>query len=540
MATNGRKNAALIYADMNRSTIGTRSYVNRELAGKPVLRRTVERLLSIDSLDTCVVFCPSDQVNAIASLVQGTAADVVGLKEPVFVNPYVKRRKWSLASWRGGIHEATVDDEFAATQEMVLCSRQRDIYTALAVPAEAVLIDGQLLQGLLEHHHQHVEQMRYTFSQAAPGLTCSAFRLDLLHELTLSKGHIGDLIAYHPDSPQPDFIMQESCYRVDSPLYLTPFRFLADNQRSFEALECLLAAENGRPVSAAQAITVIAPRLLQPGRLPAELEIEITTEPSLRIAGYPHGKIQHGRMSVNQFRQIVAGCQSYDDICLTLGGFGEPMAHPQLMDIIAIAKNAGIFAINIETDGRRLDDKMADMLLNSDVDVLSVFLDADSENLYRQVKGEGGFDELTARLEAFVEASNKVNGPQVVPHLVKTRQTMAEMERFYDRWLKTCGAAVIVGYNDFAGQIADQSVMNMCPPRRFPCRRLWRCLTIFADGTATICPQDFKAAHSLGNAFTISVEDLWSGETINALRQAHLKNDYGINPLCTHCKEWPR
>ncbi len=539
MATNGHKNAALLYADTQRSTIGTHSYICRELSGKPVLRRTLERLHNVTSLDEIIVFCPTDQVDAIMPLLQGTTAEVIGLNEAVPLNSYVKRRKWSLASWRGGIHEATVDDELAATQEMVRHLRQRNIYTALAVPAEAALIDAQLLNELLDHHHQHAETVRFTFTQAAPGLACSAFRLDLLHELTLTGGHIGDLIAYRPDAPQADFIMGDSCYRVDSALYLTPFRFLADNRRSFEMLGNLLAGENGHPVSASEAIAAVKPCLRQPGRLPAELEIEITSEPSLRIGGYPHGTVSRGPMSPDQFGQIVASCRPYDDICLTLGGFGEPLAHPQLKEIIAMAKAAGIFAINIETDGRRLDDNLANMLLNSGIDVLSVFLDADSEELYRQVKGQGGFDELAARLETFITASQKINGPQVVPHLVKTRRTMADMERFYDRWLTACGAAVITGYNDFAGQIHDQSVMNMCPPRRFPCRRLWRCLSILADGTATICSQDFKALYPIGSAFETGVEQLWNGDKLNQLRQEHLDNDYH-HPLCNLCKHWPR
>ena len=80
----------------------------------------------------------------------------------------------------------------------------------------------------------------------------------------------------------------------------------------------------------------------------------------------------------------------------------------------------------------------------------------------------------------------------------------------------------------------------MCPPKRFPCRHLWRCLTILADGTATMCGQDFKAAHPIGNAFTESVEDLWNSEKLNQIRQRHQNGEFGVNALCAQCKEWPR
>jgi spiro-SPASM protein len=235
-------------------------------------------------------------------------------------------------------------------------------------------------------------------------------------------------------------------------------------------------------------------------------------------------------------------CSDYDDICLTLGGFGEPLAHPQLLDMISAAKNAGIFGINIETDGRALHGELADALLESSVDTISVYLDADSDLLYRQVKGNDGFEAVVNQLETFQEKRNARDnkGPILVAHLVKTHQTMPEMEAFYDRWIRCCGCAVIVGYNDFAGQIEDHSVMNMAPPRRFPCRRLSHCMMILADGQVSICSQDFLFRHSIGNVFKNSVKELWQSEALEQLRKSHQDGNFAANPLCAKCKDWFR
>ena len=245
-------------------------------------------------------------------------------------------------------------------------------------------------------------------------------------------------------------------------------------------------------------------------------------------------------MNREQFEKIMADCTAYDDICLTFGGFGEPLTHPDLPAMTAAAKSAGIYGINIETDGLLLQGDLAEALLASPADIISVYLDADSSELYRAVKGRDAFTQAARNVEQFARHSTDSGGPLVVPHLVKTRETMPEMEAFYDRWIQCCGAAVIVGFNDFAGQIPDKAVMDMSPPRRFACARLWRTMTILADGKMTPCGQDFKGEHTIGNVLEQSVGELWRSEQMETLRQAHRQDNYQTHPLCAACKEWHR
>jgi len=543
--TNDKKNAAILYADLKRSVWGTRSYLTDRLAGRSVLERTISRLEQVNRLDEIIVFCPDEQQEQVRELIGQTAAIVKGLVEPVPVSKCMPGRKWAMNSWRGGIREASQFDEQAFTAEMVQYVREREIYTALSVAGEAVVVDPKLIDSLLEHHHEHGDAMRFTFTQAGPGLCGGAYRLDLLHELVLTRAYIGDLLRYDPATPHADYIVQECNYKVDPELYTTQFRYIADNQRSFLALERLIEKtdSNLENCNAKQIVASMEEHRRETDILPREVEIEITTEPSLRISGYPHRvdseHPKRQRMSLACFKKIVEQLGEYDDICLTIGGFGEPLSHPELMAMIEAAKAAGILGINIETDGRLLKGDLAEALSGSEVDVLSVYLDADSGELYHEVKGKNCFDEVVGQLEAFIEKTNDA-GPMILPHLVKTRQTMAQMETFYDRWLKKCGGAVIVGYNDFAGQIEDKSVMDMTPPQRLACRRLLHSISILADGGVTICGQDFMGSCTVGNVNEKSIKELWRSRELEELRAAHRQCNFGMNELCGKCKEWHR
>ena len=216
------------------------------------------------------------------------------------------------------------------------------------------------------------------------------------------------------------------------------------------------------------------------------------------------------------------------------------LLHPDLLAMIESAKKAGIFGINIETDGRSLTGELADALAESPVDCISVMLDANDKELYNTLKGEDCFDQVTANIESFLEKSTRHSGPLVVPHLIKTRATLDSMEDFYHRWLRKTGFAVITGHNDYAGQIENQSVMDMSPPNRRSCRRLFNKMTILSDASVPICDQDYLGQTSIGNVEKETVAAIWKGDAFEQLRNAHRKGRFNENKLCEKCKDWHR
>jgi len=542
--TTDKKNAAFLLADLDRSALGLRSRLADDLAGKCVLRRTLERLLQARQLHEIIVFCPTAQAQRVSALTAGLDVQLVGLEHPIPLSPHVRRRKWALASWRGGLREATVFDEQPVTPEMVLALRDRQVYTALAVPPEAVLLNPALVDGLIAYHHEHGQSMRFTFTQAPPGLIGCAYRLDLLHELVQARLGVGDLLAYDPDGPHGDYIVHECNFPVPRELATARLRCLADTARSFRLLDELYRRHGpgADDWDAVRLVATLGPLTAQLGPLPEEIELELNTAPSLRMPGYPHRRddLARGPLSADLCEKIARDAAACDDVCLTLGGCGEPLAHPDLPALIAAAHAAGIFALNIETDGQALAGPLADALADSPADTFSVFLDANTPELYARLKGADHFDRLVRQLEAFAARTRARGGPTLVPHLTKTADTLDEMEAFYDRWLRAAGAAVILGYNDFAGQIPDQAVMDMQPPCRFPCLRLARRLTILADGRATLCSQDFSGRYAFASAADHSLADLWRHPALDQVRLAHAAGNFTGNELCARCKEWHR
>ncbi|MBN1436433.1 MAG: SPASM domain-containing protein [Sedimentisphaerales bacterium] len=555
-----KKSAAVLYADQNRSTLGTQGRIAQILGDTAVLTRTIKRLEAVVGLNDILVFCPSEQEPLITELTEGTRATVCGLAQEVPVSKAIRKRKWSLRGWRGGLGASTQFDELPFTAEMVQILQERQIEVVISIAPEAVVVDPKLLSELLAHHKRNDETMRFTFSQTAPGLAGCVYRLDLVNNLVQVGEAVGALLTYKPESPEQDLVNHECTLRVAQELCTSPYRYLADTAREMEAMEAIAkaldqmehddqeqdetdtATEGSWGHDACRAIEVMAQEKEATERLPREIDIEINTERSLRIVDYPHSQLAGTReaMDIELFSKIVDDCSAYDDICLTIGGFGEPLAHRDLIGMIERAKSAGIFGINIETDGRLLEGELAEQLLAADIDVISVHLDADSAALYQQLKGENCFERVVNNIETFTAKAKAEGKITIVPHMVKMRATMAEMESFYDRWITICGAAVLTGFSDYAGQIADKAVMDMSPPNRWACERLSKRMTILADGTVCVCDQDFACKHVIGNVTQQSVEDIWRSKQWEQLRKEHASGVYSSCELCGKCRDWHR
>ena len=117
-----------------------------------------------------------------------------------------------------------------------------------------------------------------------------------------------------------------------------------------------------------------------------------------------------------------------------------------------------------------------------------------------------------------------------MPVFVKCRENLAEMEGWYDHWLRAVGTAVIEGPSDYCGMIPDVGLVDMSPPRRVGCRRLESRISVLCDGTMVGCEQDVLAQ---------TIREVWAGRALE-LRSDHAKGEWERHPLCGGCREWHR
>lgn len=539
---------AAIEADFERHPLGLPVRLEEALRGETVLRRTIRRLLAAERVASVHLVVEAAQAGRARSAVAGL--EVAVETHDAGIVPWrdliASGRKWSLDAWRGGIAGMTVFDEAINPWVLEALGRREGADGVVNVPAAAVLLDPALLDGLLEHFASVRDDVRMAFVQSAPGLAAPVYMPDLLGDLAKIAQPPGRTMAYRPGDPQRDMVMQPCFFSVDPAIMHATGRCLADAASACRRITGLIDALGESGLDAASVSRrLMARRFEEVADLPAEVEIELTTEDPLADSQLrPRGRAvgRRGPMSTGGFERLIEELARRDDIRVVLGGFGDPLMHPEWRRCVETCRRAGIFALAIRTPAVHLDDRAVAVLAENRVDVLNVLLDAHSPGTYRQVHGADHFDRVTANLERVLAGHQRTRKPWplVVPEMIKTRATLGEMEAFYDAWLSRTGAAVIAGPSAYAGQWPDLGVMQMAPPTRRPCERIFSRAMVLADGRVTVCDQDFRGEHAIGSVAGHCLSDLWTGARMESVRRAHLDAAYDAVPLCPTCDEWHR
>jgi spiro-SPASM protein len=540
------KTVALIDADLEKTPLGTRSRLADPLEGVPVLRRTVRQLAQVSRLSGITVVGPPDQVDSIAALLAQTPARVRprNIAEPGFRKLVRTARKWSLDGWRGGLGGSTALDEYIDPE---LCRQvgQAESADAVAVaPPGAALLDPHLTDALLTHAEQHEAESKLTFAQAPPGILPTVLRQELSAQLADHRVPPGWALAYKPDDPSIDLVFRTCNFPIGAAVRYAAGRLTADTARSFRDMELMLAHgtahdadDMGRWLQEARANDC--------GDLPREVEIELTTAdplPETRLRPRGARVPQRGPIGVDVVARLAATLAERDDDALVvLGGFGDPLLHPEFEAVLAALRSGGVYGISVTTTGQRLDDKALAALIRHRVDVVVFQLDAHTPDCYRAVNGgalEVATDALARLSQARADAQQAE--PIIVPQMTKSTRNVEEMDVFFDTWMRAQGWATIAGFSHFGGRLDDLTVVGMAPPRRRPCRRIMHRCVVLTDGTVTACDQDYAGDLPLGKLTEQSLGEIWTGSAARLLRKRHFDDQPQLAGLCGACEEWHR
>lgn len=542
---------AAVDVDLDRSPIGTDSRAATELRGTPVLTRTVTRLAHAKRIEHLFVLSPPEQVEACRRLVPADLANRVTVRaNRVTGVPYRSlvraARKWSLDGWRGGLGGTCSMDEYTRTDELALLARDESADAVLCASASSPLIDPELADEMILHADQTENEAKITFAQAPPGLVGTVYRRNLLFEM--GEQHIppGFVLSYKPDAPQMDLAFKSCCYTASESVRHAHGRLITDTDRSFQTASDFLAT--GQPVNAETIGRWLIERAdAHVHALPREIEIELTTddqllETKLRPRGIAAGISARGPIDLKLIESIAGEMAAFDDSLVVLGGFGEPLLHPRFADVLRILRDANIYGIAVRTNGLALDDAAIDAIIEQEVDVVSVTIDAWTAELYRAVQGADRLDEVKANLKTLDARRNerKTAVPLVVPEMVKSVDTVSELDPFFDGWVRACGWANIAGYNHYSGRLDDLSVMNMSPSKRFACRRIMQRAMVLADGRVPLCDQDFTGQHTIGDLRHDTLGQVWQGDSASKTRHEHQTGVFDATDLCARCDEWHR
>lgn len=524
---------------------GRTNSATRLFRHEPVLAWTLRRLSFAKGVQHRAILCWENQLEAVKPIAAAQDCFILSKGprcELAMVDAVTVALKWA-DGWRGGLMGASCFDRGFYGPWVEEIRQQLQSEAILLIDPDAGLVDPALIDGLIAHAEQH-DPIEFCFSQAAPGLSGALIRADLLQRLALRNTYLGRVLNYWPGVPGRDPVVLDECAPVPAPVARTSCRFLLDSDRQVARLEQSTISLNGQLMrTESQALVSAASERSWADSLPRDVVLELNTRRATNPVYWPgrYHPISRPDFSLEMARKLFGDLAALDDIRLTLAGVGDPLLSPQVFEIVAAAREAGIDTIHLETDLVGIDAAAIRRLVESPVDIVSVHVPALGPLTYQDVMGCDLLGTVVENMRQFVSIRQEVGRamPMLVPTFVKCRANLQEMEDWYDRWLRAAVAAVLVGPSDYAGQIPDPAAADMSPPRRCPCRRLGSRLTVLSDGQVVSCEQDFLARQALGQIGARSLREIHQA-SLAGLRQDHRAGKWDAYPLCQSCREWHR
>lgn len=262
--------------------------------------------------------------------------------------------------------------------------------------------------------------------------------------------------------------------------------------------------------------------------------VEITNICNRNCSFCPGTKREKGRMSVSEFESICQSLRGVTDY-LYLHIMGEPLLHPDLLEIIRVANDYG-YKVAITTNGTLLP-RVGDALLTSGVYKMNI-----SVHSFEEGTNEEYLDYISSVLDFADEASQR--GILTVLRLwnrgydegrnISTLDLMRE--KFPGEWNEGVNGARIrhrlhLEYGD-RFDWPDMSAPDM--GGAVYCHGLGDHFGILLDGSVVPCCLDREGAITLGNIHTDSIEEILSSERATKMREG-FKSRCATEELCHRC-----
>ena len=559
---------ALIPTDTQTTRLGLRARLSDPIGDANVLEHTIRRAALVQRVQKIVLIHPPGQDSmAMVDLKRlniskpvETHIDAGGLRDDL-TDRWVSARKWAQPHWRGGLGGASSYDELLPPGPLAEALRAHDGETALVVRGDWCLFDPTYADRQLEMLYQDVKAMKMIFTQAPPGLSGMAVGLDILDQLRDGPAGFGDILAYNPMQPHIDPVGRDVNCAIPPKVRDTVERLVYDTPRSIEMIQAV-AKRLGDSLStaSAEAITQACRQVraddpsMRYRWLPGWVTMELTPRREVNGPITPHHHVSFDRpdmdtdLAIRLVEQIGedANGEAGGDVALMLGGLGDALLHPDWQQIVSAANEAGVLSVGVETD-LLCDQAELAKLLDSPIDLIKVRFNADTGATYQKVMGADRYKQVLNNIEwLFNERSRRagegasVKGaiPWLVPSMVKTEQTLPEMEGFFDKWTHYMGHALIEPACEGCGLMPSMSPVPMQPPGRTGCRQLSRRMSILSDGTVARCDQDWLGRAPMGDTRTQTLANIWRSS--EEIAKAHAEQRFGELTICGGCVEWHR
>jgi radical SAM protein with 4Fe4S-binding SPASM domain len=298
-------------------------------------------------------------------------------------------------------------------------------------------------------------------------------------------------------------------------------------------------------------------RKLHPWGWPLHMHVELTNYCNLRCKVCPTGietlKRKPAALDPAILERIIREAGPYL-LTLSLWGWGEPLLHPRLSEILRLVHGRGIITF-LSTNGQNLDDpEVLKALIEYPPTYLIVAIDGMTDETYSAYRVGAKLAPALAGVNRLAQMKRERGQQFPILHhryivMKHNEHELPLLKQFaMDNHFDICTIRTLsiidfqndAGYRELVPENSRFSAYeyenNVRVSRRdFICEKAFIFPAVFADGTLVDCDQDFNASQAYGNLVNSpSFSALWQSKKAAKIRKT-IRDDMDSFSHCKNC-----
>lgn len=281
------------------------------------------------------------------------------------------------------------------------------------------------------------------------------------------------------------------------------------------------------------------PRLHCVSKFPPHLDIEISNKCNMkcpmcfRTTNYFNEKIEKGFMSFKLFKKIVDEAMRYRIYSIRISHRAETFIHPEVIDFIKYAKEAGIKEIASLSNILALTPSLFEKAMKAGLDWLTISFDGLGET-YEWIRKPAKFQESYGKIKEYKRIKDKARSYKPV---IKIQSIWPAIKDCAEEYVKLFEPYVdSVTSNPLIDYLHRDDPTEIEYWENFDCPTPYQRFTVLFNGLVTYCHNDEFATRIIGDINKDTIYDIWHGKDMAEVREIHRKHQ-GVSLLsaCKYC-----
>ena len=247
-----------------------------------------------------------------------------------------------------------------------------------------------------------------------------------------------------------------------------------------------------------------------------------------------------GDMDLNLYKKIIDEVQGhvYD---INLFHRGEPLLHPDIIEIIEYANKKGI-KTRIHTNSTLLSQDLSKKIILAGLDLISLSFDGYTKKTYEKNRVNANYTKSLKNIINFLKLKKELNSKKPFTILqvmefdeeLRSQDFEEQKKQFLDNFYGLpLDKLVIRKPHNWGGGLQGHD--GALSEKLLQCTFPWYAMVILFDGSVCLCPQDFFGIMRIGNALQTSLKDLWLSNEAAILRNKCVEKRFDKTDPCTAC-----